>query len=191
MFHASRWAESFLASSGEYAEEAFACLKAFVPTIKSIQGIFFGNSAAGKLEKFLRECAGSTELRVAETSAAVEYAIRFICLVVEKRCLKNIDLILLKIESMLNKKNGILDFTVESASPLESGFSQEFAQMIKEKTRAAGLKINGVNIKTCVRPELLGGYFLRADGFYIDAILKGQVDKMMTELVRGGGNGKL
>ena len=181
MFLVSRWAESFLASSGTNAEEAFACLKALVPPIKPIQGVFFGNDAAGKLEKVLRECADSLEPRSAEPSAAVEYAIRFICLVVEKRCLKYVDLILSKIESILNEKNGILDLTVESAAPLESGFSQELAQMIKEKTGAAS-----VSMKTCIRPELLGGYLLRADGFYIDASLKGQVDKMMTELTHLG-----
>jgi F0F1-type ATP synthase delta subunit len=31
-------------------------------------------------------------------------------------------------------------------------------------------------------PELLGGYRLRIGGFYIDASLKGQVEKMTSDL---------
>jgi ATP synthase F1 delta subunit len=162
----------FLATSGENANEAFLCLKALAVPVKSVRGVFFGHKASEKLEKVLRE-----SVEVSEPSAAVEYAIRFLCLLVEKNSLKYIDSILLRIESMLNEKNGILDFTIESAAPLDSEFTEELAQAVKEKTGAAG-----VNMKTCVKPELLGGYLLRANGFYIDATLKGQADKMIAGL---------
>jgi F-type H+-transporting ATPase subunit delta len=78
---------------------------------------------------------------------------------------------------MLNEKNGILDITVETAVELDKNFTEELVQIIKEKTGAAGVKI-----KTCIKPELLGGFLLRTGGFYIDASLKGQVEKMMAEL---------
>jgi ATP synthase F1 delta subunit len=177
MFHVSRWAGMFLTVSGENAQEAFLCLKALAFPVKSASGVFFGSKASEKLETILREsvaAADNAKLPV----MPVEYAIRFLCLLVEKNSLKHIDLILSRIESMLNKKNGMLDITIESAAPLDDDFSKELAQMVKEKTGAVG-----VNMKTCVKPELLGGCLLRADGFYIDATLKGQADKMMTQLI--------
>jgi ATP synthase F1 delta subunit len=195
VFNVSRWAGIFLAASGENAKEAFLCLKALVVPIKSVKGVFFGANAAEKLEAVLRESSIVYNDIVCnddeQPSASVEYAIRFLCLLVEKNGFKYIDSILPRIESLLNKKNGILDITVESAAPLDDDFSKELVQMIKEKTGTAD-----VNMKTCIKPELLGGYFLRTDGFYIDATLKGQAEKMMTYVggltfLRGGSNGKL
>jgi ATP synthase F1 delta subunit len=173
----------FLTVSGENAQEACFCLKALAPQVKSVHGIFLGREASQELEKVLRECVSASGRP--EASSAEEYAIRFICLLAEKHCLKYIDSILTFIESMLNEKNGILDLDIETAAPLDSRFVEEFAQMIKEKTGA-----QGVNTKTHIRPELLGGYLLRVNGFYIDASIKGQADKMMTELF-GGNSGKL
>ncbi|MDR3020651.1 MAG: ATP synthase F1 subunit delta [Treponema sp.] len=182
----SSWAKVFLAASGENAQSSLECLKALVLPVKSVKNVFFGYDASKKLEVILREsvAAGGAASSVSASSGAhqsdaVEYAIRFLCLLVEKNKFKYIDLILPRIESMLNEKNGILEITIESASPLESDFTQELVNTVKEKTNA-----RGVNIKTCIKPELLGGYLLRANGFYIDATLKGQVDKMITDLSR-------
>jgi ATP synthase F1 delta subunit len=112
-------------------------------------------------------------------------------LLVEKNCFRHIDPLLTRIEQMLDERKGILDLTVESAVPPESGFEEELARMIKEKTKATDVKM-----KTVVKPELLGGYVLRMGGFYIDASLKGQVEKMTAELTAaagaiGGNNGEL
>ena len=187
MFSASRWANAFLtalsnpnsgsansssSNLGTNPEEAFTCLKRIAMPLKPLLGVFSGRGASKELEKLLRESAGE-----AEADPAVEHAIPLICLMAEKRCLKYIDTVLLKIESILNKKNGILGMSIEAASPMESDFTEELRQRIKETTGAADVKI-----KTGVRHELLGGYLLRMDGFYIDASLKGQVDKMMKEL---------
>jgi len=176
MFSASRWARAFLASSDINAEEAFVCLREIALPLKPLLGVFSGREASEKLEKLLRDSTGE-----AEQDAAAEHAIRFICLMAEKRCLKYIDLVLQKIESILNKKNGILDLTIETASSMESDFTEELRQKIREVTGAADVKI-----KTGVRPELLGGCLLRMEGFYVDASLKGQVDKMTKELSQPG-----
>ena len=166
MFHAARWAGAFLEVTGEDAQEALLCLRAFVPPLKSLYGVSSG------IEKILREsCADEA------SSPVVEYVIRFICLLTEKKRFKHIDMLLTKIESILNKKNGILTFTLETAVPVDGGFETELAQSIKKRTGAAD-----VRLKTCVRPELLGGCLLRTDGFYIDASLKLQVEKLKTEL---------
>jgi len=91
LFHATRWAAAFLAVSGESAQGAFLCLKALSVPVKSIHGVFVGHGASAELEKILREsvsaCAKTSK---AEADSDVEYAIRFICLLVEKNCFRYI-----------------------------------------------------------------------------------------------------
>ncbi|WP_461255543.1 ATP synthase F1 subunit delta [Treponema sp. R80B11-R83G3] len=182
MFHAQRWASAFLAVSGADANEAFLCLTALSAQIKTVHGVFFGHNASAKLEKVLRESAAS----IPQVTPAIEYAIRFLCLLVEKKRFAQIGLVLQKIEQGLNEQNGILDVTVESATPADSGFEEEMTRMIKEKTGASGVKM-----KMRLRPELLGGYLLRIGSHYIDASLKGQLEDMAVHLKEstGGRNG--
>jgi F-type H+-transporting ATPase subunit delta len=177
MFHAARWAAAFLAVSGENASGAFLCLKALSLPVKSVHGVFVGHGAAAELEKILRESAGACKV---EASSDVEYAIRFVCLLVEKNCFRYIDLLLQKIEQKLDEQKGFLDLSLETAFPLDSGFEKELEQMIKEKIGASGVKM-----KTSVNPALLGGYLLRIGGFYVDASLKGQLEAMKADLIEG------
>ena len=172
MFHAERWAGAFLTVSGANANEAFLCLKALAANVKTVSGLLFGHSASAKLEKTLRESA--TESAAAD-SVALEYAIRLLCLLVEKNCFRYIDLLLQKIEQDLDAQNGILDVTVETA--VDSDIEKELERLIKEKTGAKGVKM-----KTRVRPELMGGYLLRIGSHYIDASLKGQLENMAAQL---------
>jgi F-type H+-transporting ATPase subunit delta len=182
VFHAQRWASVFLSVSGTDANEAFLCLKALTVQIETVHGVFYGHNASVKLEKILRESAASANTE----TPVVEYAIRFLCLLVEKNCFKNIGLVFQKIEQSLDIQNGILDVTVESAAPMDSGFEEELSKNIKEKTGAASVKM-----KTLVRPQLLGGYLLRIGSHYVDASLKGQLESMAAQLGEntGGRNG--
>jgi len=182
MFHAQRWASAFLSASGTDANEAFLCLKALSEQVKTVHGILMGHSASAKLEKVLRESAAA----VSENNTAVEYTIRFLCLLVEKKRFRYIGSVLQTIEQALDERNGILDVTVESAVPVDSGFEKELSKMIKEKTGAAGIKM-----KTLVKPELLGGYLLRIGSNYVDASLKGQLENIAAYLdgITGGRNG--
>ena len=202
MFHRDRWAEAFFAVSGGNADAVFLCLKALVPPVKSIHGALFGYGASVKLEKILRESSlqrsafqgNAFQRNETSTDPAAEYAIRFICLLVERNCFRYIDTLLEKIEQTLNERKGILDVTLESAAPMDSvqsaHFEEELTKMIKEKTGATGIKM-----KTHIKPELLGGYLLRFAGFYIDASLKGQLNSITAELTQaakmipGGNNG--
>jgi ATP synthase F1 delta subunit len=183
MFHAQRWAGAFLAVSGKDADEAFLCLKALAAQIKNARGVLFGRAASVKLEKILREDAAACAASGHEVTPALEYAIRFLCLLVEKNCFRYIGLLLQRIEQNLDDKNGILDITVEAAAPVDSGFEKELEQIIKEKTGAAGVKM-----KTRVRHELLGGYLLRIGSFYVDASLKGQLESIAAHLGENGGS---
>jgi len=182
MFHAGRWADAFLSVSGTNANDAFLCLKALSAQMKTVHGVFMGRGFSKKLETILRESAASAQTE----NAATEYAIRFLCLLVEKKRFKYISLILQKIEQDLDEQNGILEVTVEAAVPVDGDFEKELARMIKEKTGASGVKL-----KTRVREELLGGYLLRIGSHYVDASLKGQLENLSAYFGEntGGRNG--
>jgi F-type H+-transporting ATPase subunit delta len=167
-FSGNRWAGVFVNALGENAEETFACLKAIVPLLKTIPCAMSGYAVAGRVEKML---TGSVK------TDTVESAMRFVLLLIQKDRFRHIDLIMEKIEEQIFQKNGILAITAESAAPMESGFEEYLRQRIEEIT---GDK--KVIIKSSHVPELLGGYRLRMDGFYIDASLKGQVERMKASM---------
>ena len=186
MFHANRWAVVFDTVLGENAESGLACLRALVQPVKAIPGELSGHSAARQLEKILRESAaafsgaatfGGNAFSGNTSDAAVEYAIRFITLVVEKDQFGNIDVILRHIEDRLDARRGVLNVTVESASPLDDVLEEKLRRQIKERLGATE-----VTMKVQVIPQLLGGYRLRLGGFYVDASLKGQVERMKADL---------
>ena len=177
MFHVDRWVGAFMAVAGKDAESAFECLRAIAQPVKSVRGVFFGHNAAAELEKMLRESLSASGVNAAEPPVAAEYAIRFICLLVEKDCLRYVDVLLSGIEQKLDEQKGILALSLEAASAVDGDFEAEVARVIREKMGAADVKM-----KTSVRPELLGGYRLRIGGFYIDASLKGQLAEMRADL---------
>jgi len=170
VIHGNRWAAVFITVLGDNAAEGLACLKAMVQPIKTVSGALFGYSAARRLEKLLRESAGTQDI-------TVEYTIRYITLLVAKNQFKHIDMILQKIEERIDERAGTLAVTIESASPLDNAFEQELRRRILERTGAANVKM-----KTRLVPDLLGGYRLRAGGLYVDASVKGQMDKMRAGL---------
>jgi F-type H+-transporting ATPase subunit delta len=170
MFHVSRWAAAFTGVAGDNAEEGLACLKALVQAVKSAPGGMFGYAAARRLEKALRESASAV-------NAGAEYAIRFITLLVEKNGFRHIDTVMQKIEKIIDGWNGILEVTVESVSLPDDALAEELSRQIAARTGAAGIKMNRRAV-----PELLGGYRLRIGGFYVDASLKGQAEKLTAEL---------
>ena len=171
MIHGNRWAAVFITVLGDNAAEGLACLKAMAQPIKTVSGALFGYSAARRLEKLLRESAGT------QKDITVEYTIRYITLLVAKNQFKHIDIILQKIEERIDERAGTLAVTIESASPLDNAFEKELKRRILERTGAADIKM-----KTRLVPALLGGYRLRAGGLYVDASVKGQMDKMRAGL---------
>jgi F0F1-type ATP synthase delta subunit len=189
MFHGNRWAGAFISILGDKAGEGFICLKALVKPLKGVSGVLLGYSAAHRLETILRDSCGTikgaafnvnTNAFNAATEGgdiALEYVIRFIILAVEKNQFRNIDLIMQKIEESLDKKNGILGVFLETASPLDEAFEEELRRRIITMTGAADLKM-----QTVLSPALLGGYRLRIGGYFVDASLKGQMEKMKADL---------
>ncbi|MCL2763442.1 MAG: F0F1 ATP synthase subunit delta [Treponema sp.] len=173
MFRGNCWAVAFVGALGAEAAAGLACLQAMVGPVKSIAGAAFGYRNSRRLEKLLRESAGTSD-------TACEYAIRFITLLLEKNVFKYVDAIIRNIEALINAQNGILAVTVESAEPLDADFENALREKILERTGAVRITMN-----TLLVPELLGGYVLRIGGFYIDASLKGQIEKMAVALRAG------
>jgi ATP synthase F1 delta subunit len=172
-FPTEKWAETFLTIAGKDAEKVYLCLKTLAEPVKSLPPIFFGHSASEELEKIMRDCSGD-----AVNDPAVEYAIRFICLLVERKSFRYVNSLLRRIEQKLDEQNGVLSVTIETAVPMEKDFEKELVRMIKEKTGASDVKM-----AKRVKPDLLGGYMLRIGAFYVDATLKGQLEMIKTELI--------
>jgi ATP synthase F1 delta subunit len=179
MFHAEPWAAAFIKVYGKNASEGLACLKALAAPLKPVSTRLFGLQAAKRLEKMLRENAGESGDGVGDVSAnnAAEYAIRFICLMVEKNVFRRIDTVIERIEKRLDEQNGVLELTAESAAPVDNAFEEELKKMIAGRTGAAGIKM-----KMRVVPELLAGFRLRCGSFFVDASLKGQLERMTADL---------
>jgi ATP synthase F1 delta subunit len=181
VFHVSRWAAAFAGVAGDKTGDGLDCLKALAPAVKAVSGEVFGFSVSRRLEKMLRESVAAAGFAAGDTTggdAAAEYAIRFITLLVEKNLQGNIDTVMQKKEKIVDDRNGVLEVTTESAFPPDDAFEEEFKRQILQRTGAAGVKI-----KRRVVPELLGGYRLRIGGFFIDASLKGQLEKLTAELI--------
>jgi F-type H+-transporting ATPase subunit delta len=182
MFHVDRWAAVFVNTLGDNAGAGLDCLRAMVPAVKNIPALF-GLTAGRRLEKVLRESAADFPAEAGAPSGAgapagaLEYTIRFITLLVEKKFFGNIDRVLEKIEKNLDERKGILEVIAETASLPDEAFKEERKQLI-----ARQLGVAGVKMKWKFVPELLGGYRLRIGGFYVDASLKGLAEKMTADL---------
>jgi len=179
VFHGDRWAKVFVAELGENAESGLLYLKALVPPAKAVPWVLSGHCAARRLEKMMRESAMES---TGNMEPVAEFVIRFVALFVEKERFKHIDSVLEKIEGRIDAQKGVLAVTLESAAPLDGAFAsgihvEELRQHIAERTGATGVKM-----KTRVVPELLGGYRLKIGGFYVDASLRKQVEKMRADL---------
>jgi len=173
VFHRIRWARIFAAALGENAEAGLALLKALVPPIKTIPDTLHGHTAAHRLEKMLRESFADGNI----SGIVSEQVIRFISLLVEKNHFKDIDSIIHKTEELIDRRNGILTVTAETALPMDSAFEEEFKQGIAQAMGVTKIRMNKRHI-----PALLGGYRLQFSGFFVDASLKGQMEKMKAML---------
>jgi F0F1-type ATP synthase delta subunit len=177
VFNDSRWANVFVNVLGENSETAFACLKAAVPQIKAIPCAMSGFADALRVEKMLTESMRLSLTTGGISQTAAESTIRFISLLIRKGRFRRIDSIMRIIEEQTFRQNGILVVTAESAAPMERDFEDELRRQIEKATGA-----KKAIIKAMHAPELLGGYRLRMGGFYIDASLKGQVERMKAGL---------
>jgi F0F1-type ATP synthase delta subunit len=177
VFNDSRWASVFVGALGKSSETALACLKAMVPQIKTIPCAMSGSADALRVEKMLTESVRLSIKTNGIVQTAAESTVRFISLLIRKGRFRHIDSIMQRIEEQTFRQNGVLAVTAEFATPMESGFEEELRRRIEKITGAKKAIIKAIHA-----PELLGGYRLRMGGFYIDASLKGQIERMKAGL---------
>jgi F-type H+-transporting ATPase subunit delta len=180
VFHADRWAAAFVGALDSKAEEGFTCLKKLSEELRPIGAVLFGRSAASSIEETLSQEFIVQKDHSGGNNIEHEYPICFICLLIEKNLFRKIDLIIAKIEKLLDKRNGVLEALVETAEDSfsgDGGFEDQLAKMIQSATGAARIKMH-----TRVVPELLAGYRLRIGELCVDASLKNQIAQMTADL---------
>jgi F0F1-type ATP synthase delta subunit len=171
VFHVNRWAAAFLNTPGTAAAGDLERLKVLSMALKQVSRRLSGISAAQDVEKILRE----------NTGTEFDKPIRFIALIISKKCFNHTDAIIAAIESRLDEQMGILNVTVESAAAVDSAIEEKLREMIREKTG-----VSGVRLRVTAAPELIAGYRMRIGGLCIDASLARQLKKM-TEALSGSG----
>ena len=191
MFAPGRWAAAFvnsLAAQGGEEEglNAFRELASWVKTLPSVlgPGAVSGSSAAEKLEKLIREGMAKTRdsAELMNSDPALEIALRFLILMVKKNMIRHIDSVIEETKKILDKKNGIVQVSLEYASP--PGDESRIKEAIKKRTGAVGVELEGR-----VNPELIGGYRLQIGDEIIDASVRSQLRKLETCLTAGIGGG--
>jgi F-type H+-transporting ATPase subunit delta len=206
MFFADRWALAFTSAldavwgdSGKTGqieacrnlEEGLDNLKFFVPRIKKIPGRISGRGTALHIEAMLRSAAGLDRRSVPQAAPdkhesgdnvpledrRVEFVIRFISLLIRKNSFKHADTVIRKIETILDKRKGVLQISLETVFPLEDDFEERLKSMIRQKTGVAEIRL-----KTRENPALLGGYRLIIGSSLIDTSVATLLQKMAADL---------
>jgi F-type H+-transporting ATPase subunit delta len=205
MFFADRWALAFTSAldavsgntgqpeAGLNLEEGLALLKVFVPCIKKIPGHISGRGPAMRVEAMLRSASGMgiasdqgpvphiphkpIDGNAALEDRRAEVVIRFISLLIRKDGFKHADAVIRKIETVLNKRKGVVQISLETVFPLEEDFEERLKSMIRQRTGAAE-----VRLKIRENPALLGGYRLTVGSSLIDTSLAALLQKMAAGL---------
>ena len=177
MFHPDRWVNAFIIVTEKNSinsADSYNSLKALALPVKNMQRSLFGYSDAKKLESLMRE---NIIINNDRGVSALEVALRFICLLVEKSCFQYIDLILNKLEEWMENKLLMPKVTLDCVLELDSDFEKELKETIVKKIGAQDVKM-----KINIMPELMGGYRLHIGASCIDASLKGQLEKLSAYL---------
>ena len=160
--------------------EGISALETMASAAKKLPGELFGNSAAGKLESFLREGIAKTK----ENSPALEAALRFLVLLVKKNGFPHVDSVIDESKKLLDRKNGVVHVLAEYAFPPDEAFKSNVKEAIKKVTRASR-----VDLEEQVNKELIGGYMLRMGDKIMDASIRSRLLELETCLAAGGVDG--
>jgi F-type H+-transporting ATPase subunit delta len=155
-----------------------AALKALFSSLNQLPAPVSGTFAARQLEAMMRNAVVKTGFAKGGAKAAgLEQAIRFILLLVKKGCFPQSGRVVQEIESILNRRQGILMVRLEAASPPDAAFEEDLKAMLCEKTGAVE-----VVIENRIVPELLGGYRLLIGDESWDASLREQLRSLARTL---------
>jgi F-type H+-transporting ATPase subunit delta len=184
MFAPERWAAAFINACDvpggvlDAAGEGLAALKDICPQVARIPGVVSGSTAAAQLDRMVQTAIQSSLLSPeAAASPGLRAARRLIILLVRKGLFHHSGAVIQEIEKILDHKKGILPVTVETPFPPDGQFQEALKLGLQKKTGA-------LEIKLLIRivPELLGGCRLCIGGEFLDASLRGQIQKMAADL---------
>ncbi|GHU21227.1 hypothetical protein FACS1894172_09040 [Spirochaetia bacterium] len=172
MFYADRWAQAFVQAAGTNAEEACAVLQALITGMGTQDP---RNPSA--VETMIRYSLDNTGLK---GNQGAEIACRVFVLLERKHFFKYRNELLAAISRIIDRNNGVVTISLESAFPVENEkeLRQEFAEKLNTQT---------VVLQTSVNPDLMGGYRLRIGSETIDASLRTLTEDLARYLTRSGG----
>jgi F-type H+-transporting ATPase subunit delta len=173
-----------MGSCGVHAEAGLEALKALVPVIAEIPGTFSGTSAARELEGMIRKSVKEAPESSGLSDPGVEYAVRIMLLLVKKGYFTHAPALISAIELLLDRQQGILRVTVESAFPVEASFQNDLKSALAGRLQTSGYKTAVKEIAIMVRlvPELLGGYRLRIGSELVDVSVRTQLQRLARDL---------
>ncbi|MDR2783010.1 MAG: F0F1 ATP synthase subunit delta [Treponema sp.] len=163
VFRADRWAEAFIVSCGDDADAAFESLNVMMEAMNAVERSrerIAGTDDARCVEKIVR----AAMKKAAADSPGTEIACRTLVLLIRRGLFQHRQALIEEIGKALDRKNGVLTATLETAAPLSASFRKDIEQRIKETVKARAIKLT-----ERIAPELLGGYKLRIGMWVIDA----------------------
>jgi F0F1-type ATP synthase delta subunit len=158
------------------AEEALGALKALTPALEAIPGRAAGRGDAARLERMLREAAGTVK-DAADGAVGLERAIRLAVLLVRRNLRHLIVPVIREGERIIDTMKGTLEVRLESAGPMDGDFLDALKQRLAAGTGAQQIRIVPVDA-----PELLGGCRLVIGSEAVDASLRGRIAQMTADL---------
>lgn len=184
MFNGERWAAGFIGSCGVHAEAGLTALKALVPVMAEIPGILKGTRAARELEGMIRKAVKETLTSSGFAYPGVEYAVRILLLLIKKGYFTHAPALIRAIELLIDRQQGILRVTVESAFPMEASFQHDLKTALAGKLGTGAYKtaVKEIILMVQLVPELLGGYRLRIGSELVDVSMRTQLQRLARDL---------
>ncbi|MCL2130964.1 MAG: ATP synthase F1 subunit delta [Lentimicrobiaceae bacterium] len=103
--------------------------------------------------------------------------LQYIQLVLKKRREIHLDLMCSEFEKLYKEHKNIVTLFVNSVKPLEKEALQEITDKIKSYIGAE------LEVIERVKPQLIGGISLQFNDYFVDASIKGTINKLRKELV--------
>ena len=104
--------------------------------------------------------------------------LQYLQLVLKKRREVHLDLMCYEFKKLYKEHKNIVTLFINSAAPLEKSTIEKIAEKVKSYIGAAELEI----IER-IKPHLIGGVSLLFNDYFVDASVKGSINKFRKELV--------
>lgn len=90
-----------------------------------------------------------------------------------------IPMIMRQFMDLVKEKKGITEVLLTTAQPVSADMTNELKQLI------AGKIAGTFEMKTLIKPEIIGGFILRVDDLQLDASVRKELDRIRKTLIRG------